>query len=136
MRRREFLALLAGAMTVSPVGIRAQQSDRVTKKLSRIGVLSSSPVGDQFYHGLREHGYLEGQNLIIERRLWQGQREQLIKFAAELADARVDLIVAVSTVDALAAKQATSTIPIVTVTPGDLVGVGLAASLARPGGNA
>jgi putative ABC transport system substrate-binding protein len=84
---------------------------------------------------LREHNYIDGENLLIEYRIWEGDKDKLAKYAAELATARVDVILASSTIEALAAKRATSTIPIVIVVSGDPVGAGLATSLARPGGN-
>jgi putative ABC transport system substrate-binding protein len=141
MQRREFMTLLGGAAVARPDAILAQQPDRMLKKLPRIGFLASAPppltqpLFDAFDRGLREHGYFEGQNLIIERRFWQGDREQLARFVAELVADDVDLIVAPTTIEALAAKQATNTIPIVTATAGDPVGSGLAASLAQPSGN-
>jgi putative ABC transport system substrate-binding protein len=141
MRRRDFITILGGAAVAWPDAIVAQQPDPMLKKLPRIGFLASSPppltqpLFDAFDRGLREHGYVEGQNLIIERRFWQGDREQLAKFVTELVTDNVDLIVAPTTVEALAAKRATNTIPIVTATAGDPVGVGLAISLAHPGGN-
>jgi ABC-type uncharacterized transport system substrate-binding protein len=138
MTRREFIALVAGAaITWSHVGV-AQQPDQILKKLPRIGFLASqlpSWRDDPFTRGLREHGYVEGQNLIIEYRVWEGDKDKLAKFAAEFVTNRVDLILASSTIEALAAKQATSTIPIVIAVAGDPVGAGLAASLARPGSN-
>lgn len=142
MKRREFITLIGGAAAAWPFAANAQQPDRMLKKLPRIGFLASAPphpltqpLFDAFDRGLREHGYIEGQNLIIERRFWQGDTEQLARFAAELVADNVDLIVAPTSIEALAAKRATTTIPIVTATAGDPVGVGLAASLARPGGN-
>src|SRR5262249_43491083 len=108
----------------------------------RLGYLTSttstedqSHLGEAFLQGMRDHGYVEGQNLVIERRWADRSPERLPALAAELVALPVDVIFAMSgTNAALAARQATSTIPIVSPT-GDLVGVGLAASLARPGGN-
>lgn len=104
--------------------------------MPRIGVLASVPHEriDAFDRGLRAHGYAEGENIIIERRFWKNDPEQLAKFAAELVALDVEVILAPSTPEALAAKALTSTIPIVTATA-DAVGVGLAANFARPGGN-
>jgi putative ABC transport system substrate-binding protein len=142
MGRREFITLAGGAAVAWPDAILAQQLDRMRKKLPVIGILSSGtpsqpsrPIDDAFRRGLREQGYVEGENLIIERRFWQGDQEQLPKAVAELVADGVDLIVAPSTMEALAAKRATNTIPIVFMS-GDPVGVGLANSLAHPGGNA
>jgi len=135
--RREFIALLGGG-AVWPLAARAQQPSRVPKKLPRIGFLIAwRPLwrDDPFVRGLRDHGYVEGQNLIIEYRIWEGHKDILAKQVAELVTGRVDLILAPTTIAALAAKQATSTIPIVIVLAEDPVGAGLAASLARPGDN-
>jgi putative ABC transport system substrate-binding protein len=144
MGRREFITLAGGAAVAWPHAIFAQQLDRMRKKLPVIGVLnagmpsqpSGGPLYDAFLRGLRENGYVVGENLIIERRFWQGDQEQLPKAVAELVADGVDLIVAPSTIEALAAKRATNTIPIVFNTPADPVGVGLADSWAHPGGNA
>ncbi len=133
VRRRDFIALLGGTAATWPLAVRAQQPV--------IGVLYNgsteqqrSPLIGAFHQGLYETGYVEGRNVKIEYRSWDN-KEQLAKFATELVADRVDLIVAPTTIDAIAAKRATSTIPIVTITAGNPVGVGLAASLARPGGN-
>ena len=112
-----------------------------TKKVFRIGLLSgnrSSPMPtniEAFRQGLRELGYVEGQNLSVEYRFAEGKEERYAILAAELVNLGVDLIVTGGTAATLAAKQATSTIPIVVGNAGDLVGEGLVASLARPGGN-
>jgi putative ABC transport system substrate-binding protein len=90
MKRRQFITLLGGAAVAWPDAIIAQQPDRMPKKLPRIGFLASAPppltqpLLDAFDRGLREHGYVEGQNLKIERRFWQGDSEQLARFVAEL----------------------------------------------------
>jgi putative ABC transport system substrate-binding protein len=138
MKRREFITLLGGAAAAWPDAIVAQQPDPMLKKMPVIGYLASAPqktLQDAFDRGLREHGYVEGENLIIEWRFWRGDREQLARFVADLVAKNVNLIVAPTTIDALASKRATNTIPIVIATAGDPVGVGLAASLARPDGN-
>ena len=135
MRRRELLLLLAGATTV-PCALRAQQ-----KAMPVIGFLSGDAPGAlapnvaAFRQGLSEVGYIEGQNVAIEYRWAESQYDQLPALAAELVGRKVDVI-ATSGGDfsALAAKSATLTIPIVFVAA-DPVGVGLVASLARPGGN-
>src|SRR6516164_1068454 len=136
MRRRAFITLLGGA-AAWPLVARAQQ----TGKVSRIGFLGpSSPalerhLVDAFRQKLRELGHVEGENLVIEYRWAEGQDEQLPSLAAELVRLKPDVIVTTGTPGALAARQATSTIPIVFASSGNPVGAGLAASFARPGGN-
>jgi len=135
MRRRELLLLLGGAMT-APRALRAQQ-----KATPVIGLLGSiGPIAPQvaaFLQGLSQTGYVEGQNVTIEYRWAEGSYDRLPALAADLVGRNVDLIVATGgDVSALAAKSATSTIPIVFTAIGrDPVGLGLVASLARPGGN-
>jgi putative tryptophan/tyrosine transport system substrate-binding protein len=109
-------------------------------KVLRIGVLAPgcgtpSPILEPFLQGLRARGYVEGQTLAIEWRYAEGRAERFAELAAEMVRLPVDLIVAVSTPAALAAKQATATIPVVMVYVADPVGTGLVVSLARPGGN-
>ena len=136
MRRREFIGLIGTIGAVWPRNLVAQSTDQLKKKMTRIGFLASVPHEriDAFDRGLREQGYSDGENIIIERRFWKNDPEQLAKFAAELVALDVEVIVAPTTPEALAAKALTSTIPIVTATA-DAVGVGLAESFARPGGN-
>lgn len=136
MQRREFIALVGTIGAVWPRSLVAQPADEPRKKMPRIGFLASVPHDriEAFARALREHGYVEGENVIIERRFWNNDREQLAKFAAELVALDVEVIVAPTTPEALAAKAVTGTIPIVTATA-DAVGVGLAASHAHPGGN-
>ncbi len=139
MRRRAFLAWLGGATALPLAGLpraaRAQQRDRVR----RIGWLSpGSGAGAAtrgFFQALREHGYVEGQNLVVESRWAGGNSERLAELAADLVSAGVDLIVTAGTPATLAAKQATSSIPIVFAAAGAPVEKGLVASLANPGGN-
>src|SRR5262249_37143986 len=112
-------------------------------KVHRIGYLGTSPpsgttapLWDAFLQGLRDHGYVEGQNLVIERRYSEGKAERFPDLAAQLVRLNVELIVPPSTPAALAAKHVTTSTPIVMVSVGDPVATGLVSSLARPGGNA
>ena len=131
--RRRFL-VSAGALLAAPLA-GAQPAG----KGPRIAYLSASSAAkatlDTFRQGLRDLGYVEGRNIVIEYRWADGQFDRLPALAAELVGLRVNVIVAANTPAALAAKNATSTIPIILVTSGDPVGSGLVASLARPGGN-
>jgi putative ABC transport system substrate-binding protein len=136
MRRREFIALVGGAAAGWTCGASTQQPPKIT----RIGVLSPGLAAVStnlaaFRHGLHELGYNEGQNLAIELRYGEWKLDLLRDLAAELTARNVDLILAASTPAALAAKQVTSTIPIVAVAMGDPIVDGLVASLASPGGN-
>ena len=109
------------------------------KKVPRIGYQSASSSGENneeaFRQGLRELGYVEGENIVIEWRFAQGKLAQVRRNAAELVQLKVDVIVTGGAADTRAARGATSTIPIVMTNETDPVGAGLVASLARPGGN-
>ena len=133
MRRRKFIALLGGTAIVWPYVAIAQQTDR----MRTIGVLANEPWSaiDGLRQGLRELGYIEGHNLRLEYRYAEGQTERYPALAAELVALPVDAIVTTGTPAALAAKRATTTIPIVMATGGDPVGTGAVSNLARPGGN-
>jgi putative ABC transport system substrate-binding protein len=134
--RREFL-IAVGALLAAPLAAEAQQAGKVF----RIGYLST-PTRESVEHGLdaflrklRELGWVDGQNLVIEYRWAEGNVERLPDLAADLVRRKVDVIVAPAGSAALAAKAATSSIPIVMIFPSDPVETGLVASLSRPGGN-
>jgi putative ABC transport system substrate-binding protein len=135
--RREFIGTLAGGIVVAPFAAEAQQA----AKIARIGYLATnlsvSPDRQEaFRQGLRDLGYIEGRNVVIEYRDAQGKFERLPALAAELVALKVDVIVApASTPAALAAKQATRALPILFIGAADPVTSGLVTSLARPGGN-
>jgi ABC-type uncharacterized transport system substrate-binding protein len=138
VNRRAFITLLAGAAAVWPLAAGAQQP---MAKLPTIGFLGSATllVESQrvaaFVQRLRQLGWIENRNVAIEYRWAEGRTERFTELAAEFARLKVDLIVAATTPAVIAAKQATSVIPIVITTANDPVGTGLVASLARPGGN-
>lgn len=108
-------------------------------KVYRIGYLAAIPppahLWEALLDGLRERGYIEGRNLVFERRFSEGNAERFPEFAAEMVQLKVDCIIAITTPAALAVKHVTTTLPIVMTTAIDPVGAGLVASLARPGGN-
>jgi putative ABC transport system substrate-binding protein len=136
MRRRDFITLLSAA-TASPFGARAQD----TQKVNRIGTLTVSPFElaghfiDAFEGSMAELGHVSRSNIIYEHRFAGGQLERLPGLARELVELKVDVIVAGNNASILAAKQATSSIPIVTTYSIDPIGAGFITSLARPGGN-
>jgi putative tryptophan/tyrosine transport system substrate-binding protein len=133
MRRREFITLLGGATAAWPLAARAQQNERVRT----IGILASQPLApiQRFERKLRDYGYVDGQTVRLVSRFAEGHDERYPVMAAELAALPVDLIVTWGTPAALAAKQATSAIPVVMGAIGDPVGVGIVSNLARPDGN-
>ncbi len=138
MNRRSFVGTLGLGLLAAPRAAEAQPAGKVF----RLGLLGTVPptdpgtlrIWDGFLEGLRQLGYVEGQNIVIERRFSEGRYERLPALAAELVRLKVDVIVAAA-ITADEAKRATSTIPIVMTNHGDPVGSGLVASLARPGGN-
>jgi len=135
MRRREFITLLGGA-AAWPLSARAQPGKKPT-----VGFLgASTPAAAEqwvaaFSQRLRELGWIDGRSVAIEYRWAEGRNERMSEIAAEFVRAKADVIVAQGTQAALAAKNATTTLPIVFALPGDPVGSGLVASLAQPGGN-
>jgi putative tryptophan/tyrosine transport system substrate-binding protein len=137
MKRREFITLLGGAAAAWPLATRAQQARRVY----RIGILEtiSADSNEANYNalrkGLRELGYVEGENLRFEYRSADGRNERFADLATELVLLKVDLIVARSTPAALSAKAATASVPVVMTAAANPVGDGIVATLAKPGGN-
>jgi putative ABC transport system substrate-binding protein len=130
-------AALAAALGLlaAPLASPAQQSPGKTARIGFLFFVTSPSLNEAFRQGLRELGYVEGQNIVIEYRSADGKDERLPGLAAELVRLKVDVIVAASPPATEAAKRATSTIPIVFAVSGDPVAEGLVASLARPGGN-
>jgi putative tryptophan/tyrosine transport system substrate-binding protein len=137
MERREFITLLSGTAAAWPLVARAQQAGKVW----RIGILDTTSVAlnaanfDALRQGLRQHGYIEGQNLVIDYRSADGRVERFPDLAAELVHLKVDLIVTRGTPAVVAVKNATKTIPVVMAASGDPIGAGVVAGLARPGAN-
>jgi putative ABC transport system substrate-binding protein len=134
MRRREFITLLGGAAVSWPLAASAQQP----AKMARIGILNYAAAQDvrvsQFRDALRQLGYAEGENLAVTYRWADGVLDRLPELATELVAGKVDVIIALGPA-VWAAKQATTTVPIVIAFSGDPVGDGVVPSLARPGGN-
>jgi len=140
MKRREFVGLVGGAAiaAVWPREAAAQQPSGKTFRIGFLGLPAADSLPertDAFRAGLRDHGYQEGRNLIVEYRWANNQYDRLPALLAELIDLKVDAIVTHGMPGVMAAKQSTSTIPIVIATVGDAEASGLVSSLARPGGN-
>src|SRR3954465_3075836 len=137
MRRREFIMLLGGAAVAWPIAARGQQAGKVY----RVGFLGSATAAGSakavasLRTGLREFGYVEGTNIAIEFRWAEGAYDRLPRLAAELIAANVDVLVTHGTPGTRAAKQATTTVPIVMAISGDAIATGLVLSLARPEAN-
>jgi putative ABC transport system substrate-binding protein len=131
MRRRDLIALLGGAAAAWPLTALTQQHFRIGLLNTGASTFFVTP----FLKKLEELGYVEGKNLVIDRKFAEGNRERLKEFAADLVRQHVDVIVTIGTPAGFAATQATSTLPIVLGALSDPVGVGLVKSLAHPGGN-
>ena len=137
MKRREVMAAIGGAAVGWTFAAHAQQVAKV-RTIGFLGQLTPSAMGKwtaAFVRRLSELGWVEGRTVAIEYRWAEGRSERFAEVAAELVRLKVDVVVTGGTAAVLAAKQATSLIPIVFATAGDPVGAGLVASLARPGGN-
>src|SRR5215468_8171874 len=137
MRRREFISILSGAAAAWPLAGHAQQPGKF-RTIGFLGAASPSAASQwvaALVQRLRELGWIEGHTLAIQYRWAEGRNDRLAEIAAEFVRLNADVIVTWGTASVLAAKQATSVIPIVFASAGDPVGTGLVASLARPGGN-
>jgi putative tryptophan/tyrosine transport system substrate-binding protein len=135
LKRREFITLIGGAAAALPIAAQAQQPGKVYR-IGRISAGERLPhLRDAFVDSLRALGWIEGKNVVYEDRYAENRLDRLPELAAELVRLKVDVITAAGTLAPLAAKRATSTIPIVMTSAGDPLGSGLVASLARPGGN-
>jgi putative tryptophan/tyrosine transport system substrate-binding protein len=134
MRRREFIAFVGSTAAAWPLAARAQQGGK-KYVVGRFSAGSATLEAAALTEALRELGWVEGKNVVFERRYAENRLERLPELAADLVRLKVDVIIAGGTLAPLAAKRATSTIPIVMVAAGDPLGSGLVASLARPGGN-
>ena len=137
IKRRGFITLLGGAAVVWPLGARAQQP-----AIPVIGVLSTRSAADSanasaaFHSGMKETGFVDGQTVAVEYRWAESQHDRLLEVATDMVRARVKVIAAIGPPAAVAAKAATTTVPIVFTVGSDPVKIGLVASLGRPGGNA
>jgi putative ABC transport system substrate-binding protein len=131
LKRREFITLLGGA-AVWPLAVRAQQGGA---RIPRIGIIDDAPIWDHFRQGLHDLGYIEGRNIAIEYRSAEGDFDRLRQAARELASLPVNILVVYGSSATRAARQATSTIPIVMIGVGDPVRARFVTNLARPGGN-
>ena len=134
MHRRRFLLTSLAGVVAAPVGVHAQQPGKVYRIVG-LWTNPSPQMEDVLWQGLRELGWVEGQNFIFERRYSEGRNERHAAHAAELLRLQPDLIIANGPPATLAAKEATTTIPVVFVLVADPVGAGLIRTLARPGGN-
>ena len=134
MRRREFIAI-AGGFAAWSSGAKAQQAPLRRVGVLLVGLSPESKAAQHFRRGLRDAGYFEGRNVVIEWRYAQGDYQRVSEFLDEFIRSKIEVMVMDSTVGTEAAKRATSTIPIVMALVLDPVGSGLVKSLAHPGGN-
>ena len=137
MRRREFLGVVGGAAAGWPLATRAQQARPVpVVGLVSIGASPTEPANfGGFLEQMRALGYIDGQNIVFDRRFAAGRDELIDGFVADLVRLQVSIVVVTGTRESIAAKRATSSIPIVMIVNPDPIGMGLAESLSRPGGN-
>jgi ABC-type uncharacterized transport system substrate-binding protein len=137
MDRRAFITFVGGSILAAPLAAEAQSAEKMYRigYLGNASALAQAKRVESLRDALRDLGYVEGRNIVIEFRWAEGRHERLPDLAAELVRLKVDVLVTAGTPGALAAKQATTTIPIVMVGIGDAVATGVVASLARPGGN-
>src|SRR3954467_381877 len=131
MRRREFIAATAALL----VGPRRSRAEGTPRRIGSLGGFQNLPLLKVFQEGLRYHGWIEGKNLIVDYRFFEGHAERIPALAAELVALKPDLLIGFNPQAAMALKSATATIPIVFVAVSDPVGLGLVQSLSRPGGN-
>src|SRR5262249_31669811 len=137
IRRRTFITLLGGAAAAWPFAARAQRPGQIAR-IGLLGAGSASSLSSRvvaFRAGLRDLGYVEGTNIIVESRWTEDNYQRIPELVTDLVRSNVELIVTHTTAGALAVKQATTTIPIVVAILGDPVASGIVASMARPGGN-
>jgi putative ABC transport system substrate-binding protein len=136
--RRQFISLLGGAAATWPAAARAQQGERTIPRIGLVSIGADPANPANFVPFLQEFrglGYIEGQNVIVERRFAAGQADLIAGFVADLVARNVNVIVTTGSREVEAARRATASIPIVTMLHPDLVGMGFAQSLAKPGGN-
>jgi putative ABC transport system substrate-binding protein len=135
MRRREFIALIAGAAAVWPIGLGAQGPAKRIGVLTPFSASAGKSLEDCFRDALRQNGWIEGQNLAFEYKRFEGNSDRMSGLAGELVRLRPYVILAVGTPAAQALQKATTELPVVFVAVSDPVASGIVASLARPGRN-
>jgi putative ABC transport system substrate-binding protein len=131
MKRRDFIVATAGLL----VSLRRSWAQGTPRQIGSIGASRNSPILKVFQDSLRDHGWIEGKNLIIDHRSFEGHAERIPALVAELVALKPDLLICYSPQAAAALKSATATIPVVFVAVADPIGLGLVQSLSRPGGN-